>query len=160
MGTPVHGAEGRPTGSTPRALRQRSDSEADSKVSLSVEQRAHTPKLRRHSTRTQLHQEPRPPQSFFFFTLVTGPRRSLSLKLSDTRVYEPQIRAHLGTNAHLCRVVWGLPAGRDGGKGVVRAGQSEEGGGYGEGLFVISIAASRRRYLKSQCYSRTVAGCL
>ena len=34
---------------------------------------------------------------FFFFTLVTGPRRSLSLKLSDTRVYEPQIRARLGT---------------------------------------------------------------
>jgi len=31
----------------------------------------------------------------FFFTLVTGPRRSLSLKLSDTRVYEPQIRARL-----------------------------------------------------------------
>ena len=30
---------------------------------------------------------------FFFFTLVTGPRRSLSLKLSDTRVYEPQTRA-------------------------------------------------------------------
>ena len=29
---------------------------------------------------------------FFFFTLITGPRRSLSLKLSDTRVYEPQIR--------------------------------------------------------------------
>ena len=28
----------------------------------------------------------------FFFTLVTGPRRSLSLKLSDTRVHEPQIR--------------------------------------------------------------------
>jgi len=28
---------------------------------------------------------------FFFFTLVTGPRRSLSLTLSDTRVYEPQI---------------------------------------------------------------------
>ena len=26
---------------------------------------------------------------FFFFTLVTGPRRSLSLKLSDTQVYEP-----------------------------------------------------------------------
>jgi len=33
----------------------------------------------------------------FFFTLVTGPRRSLSLKLSDTRVYEPHIRARLGT---------------------------------------------------------------
>jgi len=30
---------------------------------------------------------------FFFFTLVTGPRRSLSLNLSDTRVNEPQIRA-------------------------------------------------------------------
>ena len=29
---------------------------------------------------------------FFFFTLVTGPRRSLSLKSSDTRVYAPEIR--------------------------------------------------------------------
>jgi len=28
---------------------------------------------------------------FFFFALVTGPRRSLTLKRSDTRVYEPQI---------------------------------------------------------------------
>ena len=28
-------------------------------------------------------------RSFFFFTLDTGPRRSLILKLSDTRVYEP-----------------------------------------------------------------------
>ena len=36
-----------------------------------------------------------------FFTLVTGPRWSLSLKLSDTRVYEPRIRARLGTTAHL-----------------------------------------------------------
>jgi len=32
-----------------------------------------------------------PPSCFAHFT---GPRRSLSLKLSDTRVYEPQIRAH------------------------------------------------------------------
>ena len=32
-----------------------------------------------------------PTPHFFFFTLVKGPRRSLSLKLSDTRVYEPQI---------------------------------------------------------------------
>ena len=39
------------------------------------------------------------------FTLVTGPRRSLSLKLSDTRVYAPQIRARLGTTAHFCEVV-------------------------------------------------------
>ena len=30
---------------------------------------------------------------FFFFTLVTGPRRSVSLKLSDTRVCEPYTRA-------------------------------------------------------------------
>ena len=28
-----------------------------------------------------------PPYFFFFFTLVTGPSRSLSLKLSGTRVY-------------------------------------------------------------------------
>ena len=34
---------------------------------------------------------------FFSFTLFSGPRRSLNLKLSDTRVYEPQIRARLGT---------------------------------------------------------------
>jgi len=36
-----------------------------------------------------------PRSCFVFFTLVTGPRRSLSLKLSDTRVYEPQIRSAL-----------------------------------------------------------------
>ena len=29
------------------------------------------------------------PTFFFFFTLVTGPRRSLNLELIDTRVYEP-----------------------------------------------------------------------
>jgi len=38
-------------------------------------------------------------------TLVTGPRRSLRLKLSDTRVYAPHIRARHGTTAHFCRVV-------------------------------------------------------
>ena len=32
----------------------------------------------------------------FFFTRVTGPSRSLSLKLIDTRVYEPQIRPGVG----------------------------------------------------------------
>ena len=41
----------------------------------------------------------------FVFTLVTGPRRSLNLKLSDTRVYEPQIRARLGTTSLFCEVV-------------------------------------------------------
>jgi len=30
---------------------------------------------------------------FIFFTLATGPRSSLILKLIDTRVYEPPIRA-------------------------------------------------------------------
>ena len=30
---------------------------------------------------------------FFFFTLVTGPTRSLNLNPSDTRVYAPQTRA-------------------------------------------------------------------
>ena len=31
--------------------------------------------------------------------------RSLGLKLSDTRAYEPQIRARLGTTAHFCKEV-------------------------------------------------------
>ena len=53
--------------------------------------------------------------SILFFTLVTGARRSLSLKLSDTSVYEPPIRACLGTTAHFCEVdvlvpFWGLLA--------------------------------------------------
>ena len=39
---------------------------------------------------------------FFFFTLVTGPRRSLSRKRSDTRVYGPQIRSRAGTTAYFC----------------------------------------------------------
>ena len=39
--------------------------------------------------------------SFFFFTLVTVPIRSLSLKLSETRVYAPQIRAlHADCRVH------------------------------------------------------------
>ena len=37
---------------------------------------------------------PHPYLFFLFFTLVTGPRRSLCLKLSDTKVCAPQIRAH------------------------------------------------------------------
>ena len=37
------------------------------------------------------------------FTLSYSRYRSLSLKLSNTRVYEPQIRARLGTTAHFCR---------------------------------------------------------
>ena len=41
----------------------------------------------------------------YFLTLVRGPRRSLRLELSDTRVYAPQIRARLGTTAHFCGVV-------------------------------------------------------
>ena len=42
---------------------------------------------------------------FFFFTLVTGPRRSLDLKLSDTRVDGPQIRALIVTKTHFCVLV-------------------------------------------------------
>jgi len=45
---------------------------------------------------------PKGRQVRFFFTLVT---RCSSLKLSDTRVYEAQIRARLGTTAHICEVV-------------------------------------------------------
>ena len=45
-----------------------------------------TPSQPRFDTTTR-----QPRFNTFFFTLVTGPRRSLSLKLSDTRVYEPQI---------------------------------------------------------------------
>jgi len=41
----------------------------------------------------------------FVFTLVTGPRRSLKLKPSATRIYAPQIRARLGTTTHFCEVV-------------------------------------------------------
>jgi len=41
---------------------------------------------------------------YFFFTLVAGPRRSLSLKLSDTRVY---VRAARSPH-RLCRVWHGL----------------------------------------------------
>ena len=47
------------------------------------------------------------------FTLSTGPGRSLSLKLSDTRVYEHQIRARLGTTAYCCKVVVLLLAGSE-----------------------------------------------
>jgi len=58
------------------------------------------------------------PSLAFFITLVTGPRRALSLNLSNTRVHEPQIRARLGTTAHLCRVVFlklrAVPTGSDG----------------------------------------------
>jgi len=40
-----------------------------------------------------------------FFTRVTDPRRSLSPKLSDARVYAPQTRARLGTTAQFCKVI-------------------------------------------------------
>ena len=48
---------------------------------------------------------------FFFFTLVTGPRRSVSLKLSETGVYEPQIRGLLVATTHLCEGVVASAAG-------------------------------------------------
>jgi len=70
---------------------------------------------------------------FFFFTLVTGPRRSLCLKLSDTRVYEPQIRAR--SRAAFARRAVSFGRGwdrgsRDGAHGACR---DRHGGGGGEG---------------------------
>ena len=58
---------------------------------------------------------------FYLFTLVQGPR-SFSLKLSNARVYEPRIRARLGTTAHFCEVVFALSrlCGRRGMRGVPR----------------------------------------
>jgi len=56
------------------------------------------------SSASPLRFEQRGDPFFVFFTLVTGPRRSLSLNLSHTRVYAPQIRARLGTTAHFCEV--------------------------------------------------------
>ena len=50
--------------------------------------------------------------AFFLFGTL-GHSRPSSLKLSDTRVYEPQLRARLGSTAHLCQVVslaWGREA--------------------------------------------------
>ena len=61
----------------------------------------------RHSTvnsqQSTVNRQPSTP-FFFFFTLVTGSIRSLRLHLSDTRVYELQIRARLGTTAQLSTV--------------------------------------------------------
>jgi len=48
------------------------------------------------------------------FTLVTGPIRSLSLKLSDTRVYEPQIRALWCSADQPCPVRGCCPGSRSG----------------------------------------------
>jgi len=45
----------------------------------------------------------------FFITLVTGPRRSLSLKLSDAKVYEPQRGARLGAVAGAGRAATRVP---------------------------------------------------
>jgi len=72
---------------------------------------------------TDMEHEAAPESSVsFFLTLVTGPRRSLSLKLSDTRVYEPQIRARLGTTALFGRFRrdWGQREQRDGARGRAR----------------------------------------
>ena len=57
---------------------------------------------------------------FFFFTLVTGPRRSLSLKLCDTRVYEPYIRARLGTTGVRFAIAGEIAVKAAGGRGECR----------------------------------------
>ena len=58
---------------------------------------------------TPLLSAPAPPdQPFFFcFTLVTGPRSSLSLKLSDASVYEPQTDVMAGDGADSAASVGG-----------------------------------------------------
>ena len=71
----------------------------------------------------------------FFFTLVTGPRRSLSLKRSDTRVYEPQIPAGFGRDSH------GVPAGW----GAGREGELERGHDDGDGCAVAGGAAREHK---------------
>ena len=67
---------------------------------------------------------------FFFFALVTGPQRCLSLKLSDTGVYAPQIRARLGTSRSQVTVLtpWGPCASRPAGREFVELGL-----GFGRG---------------------------
>jgi len=60
--------------------------------------------VRAAALRRRQPRHPLPPGAFFF-TIVTGPRRSLSLKLSDTRVFEPQIRARLVATTYFCVVV-------------------------------------------------------
>ena len=54
-------------------------------------------------TKTFLTSFPRggQPSSLHSLQVLEDP---FSLKLSDTRVYEPQIRARLGTTAHFCEV--------------------------------------------------------
>jgi len=49
---------------------------------------------------------------FFFLTLVTGPRRSLRLELSDTRVYEPQARIYRAEKASSHSAVVGVNTSR------------------------------------------------
>ena len=63
------------------------------------------PQLRRVHLKEEGGHGPGRPCRSLFFTLVTGPRRSLSLNLSDAKVYAPQVRARLGTTAHFCEVV-------------------------------------------------------
>ena len=43
---------------------------------------------------------------FFFFSLVTDPRRFLSLELSDARVYEPQPRARFECGFRGWNLAW------------------------------------------------------
>jgi len=62
------------------------------KYAMVVAKRAPRAGTYHYFVRGQREVPPPPCMSAFFFTLVTGPRRSLSLELSDTRVHEPQIR--------------------------------------------------------------------
>jgi len=84
----LSGARANPAGTLPRACPPPSCQAGPCGSPLGLHMRA--PALGMHSP------DRSPCSQFllfvFFFTLVTCPRRSLSLKLSDTRVSEPQIR--------------------------------------------------------------------
>ena len=89
--------------------------EADDFLALRDDVGGHVDLRREHRGR-RVHVQ-RHPALILFFTLVAGPRRSLSLTLSDTNVYEPQTRVRLGTTAHFCKeVVPWLRAGWYGGR--------------------------------------------
>ena len=90
--------------------------------------RTHTPHTHHIHTQTHTHTHgvlrPAVRRAGFFFTLATGPRRSLSLKLSDTKVYSPEILVRLGKHKTM---VLGFCAGR------VRGAHRQGAGGWSRG---------------------------
>jgi len=95
-------------------------------------------------------------QIFFVLTLVTGPRRSLSLKLRDTRVHEPQIRDRLGTTAQRFLTGFSLSQIRSGGAVIndCLMGETQTElpfGGVGSFRFLLSFDSDQPSHECSQC---------